>query len=44
MALDLNGKYQLTDLLNLEVLYSKFIRGNDTGLGQSFNIGLRALF
>lgn len=43
-ALGFGGKYQLTDLLNLEVLYSKFIRGNDTGLGQSFNIGLRALF
>ena len=43
-ALGFGGKYQLTDLLNLEVLYSKFVRGNDTGLGQSFNIGLRALF
>ncbi|MCG1036145.1 hypothetical protein [Polaribacter sargassicola] len=38
------GKYQLNNTLNLEVLYSKFVRGNDTGLGQSFNIGLRALF
>lgn len=38
------GKYQLTDVLNLEVLYSKFVRGTATGLGQSFNIGLRALF
>lgn len=38
------AKYQLTRVLNLEVLYSKFIRGNDTGLGQSFNLGLRALF
>ena len=38
------GKYQLTGTLNLEILYSKFVRGNDTGLGQSFNIGLRALF
>jgi hypothetical protein len=43
-ALGAGAKYQLTDLLNLEVLYSKFIRGNNTGLGQSFNIGLRALF
>ncbi len=43
-ALGFGGKYQLTDLLNLEVLYSKFVRGTDTGLGQSFNIGLRALF
>ncbi|TXD54034.1 MULTISPECIES: hypothetical protein [unclassified Polaribacter] len=38
------GKYQLTEVLNLEVLYNKFVRGNDTGLGQSFNMGLRALF
>lgn len=37
-------KYQLTDKLNIEVLYSNFVRGNDTGLGQTFNIGLRALF
>lgn len=43
-ALGFGGKYQLTELLNLEVLYSKFVRGNNTGLGQSFNIGLRALF
>lgn len=43
-ALGFGGKYQLTNILNLEVLYSKFIRGNDTGLGQSFNMGLRALF
>ncbi len=38
------AKYQLTDELNVEFLYSNFIRGNDTGLGQTFNIGLRALF
>lgn len=38
------GKYQLNQTLNLEILYSKFVRGADTGLGQSFNIGLRALF
>lgn len=37
-------KYQLTDELNIEFLYSDFVRGNDTGLGQTFNIGLRALF
>lgn len=43
-ALGLGGKYQLNNTLNLEVLYSKFVRGTDTGLGQSFNIGLRALF
>ncbi|WP_299059851.1 hypothetical protein [uncultured Polaribacter sp.] len=43
-SLGFGGKYQLTEVLNLEVLYSKFVRGNATGLGQSFNIGLRALF
>jgi hypothetical protein len=43
-ALGFGGKYQLNNTLNLEVLYSNFVRGNDTGLGQSFNIGLRALF
>lgn len=43
-ALGVGGKYQLTKILNLEVLYSNFVRGTDTGLGQSFNLGLRALF
>ncbi|WP_298555506.1 transporter [uncultured Algibacter sp.] len=43
-ALGFGGKYQLSKTLNLEALYSKFIRGENTGLGQSFNIGLRALF
>ncbi len=43
-ALGFGGKYQLNSTLNLEILYSKFVRGSDTGLGQSFNIGLRALF
>ena len=43
-SLGFGGKYQLNDTLNLEALYSKFVRGTDTGLGQSFNIGLRALF
>jgi hypothetical protein len=42
-ALGFGGKYQLTKKLNLEVLYSKFVRGNTTGLGQSFNLGLRYL-
>ena len=37
-------KYQLTKELNIEFLYSNFVRGKDTGLGQTFNIGLRALF
>ncbi|MGB5943740.1 MAG: hypothetical protein WBG71_12730 [Leeuwenhoekiella sp.] len=43
-ALGGGAKYQLTDALNLEALYTKFIRGTDTGLGQTFNLGLRAVF
>ncbi|MEE9407914.1 MAG: hypothetical protein V3V28_07555 [Polaribacter sp.] len=43
-ALGFGGKYQLTKTLNLEALYSNFVRGTNNGLGQSFNIGLRALF
>lgn len=42
--LGFDAKYQLTDELNVEFLFSDFVRGNDTGLGQTFNIGLRALF
>lgn len=38
------AKYQLTDELNVEFLYSNFVRGTNTGLGKTFNIGLRALF
>ncbi|WP_272021793.1 hypothetical protein [Olleya namhaensis] len=38
------AKYQISEVLNIETLYTTFVRGNNTGLGQSFNIGLRALF
>ncbi len=38
------AKYQLTDELNIETLYTNFVRGNNTGLGETFNIGLRAVF
>lgn len=37
-------KYQLTKALNIEALYTNFVRGNNTGLGQTFNIGLRGIF
>ncbi|MBU2995486.1 transporter [Cellulophaga baltica] len=37
-------KYQLTDALNIETLYTNFVRGNNTGLGETFNVGLRAIF
>ena len=43
-ALGFGGKYQITKTLNLEALYSNFVRGTNNGLGQSFNIGVRALF
>jgi len=36
-------KYQLTKVLNAEALYTNFVRGNNTGLGQTFNLGLRAV-
>ncbi|MEX0313371.1 MAG: hypothetical protein AB3N18_04275, partial [Allomuricauda sp.] len=37
------AKYQLTKELNIEALYTNFVRGENTGLGQTFNIGLRAV-
>lgn len=37
-------KYQLTKALNLELLYTNFVRGNNTGLGETFNLGLRGIF
>jgi hypothetical protein len=43
-AIGTGAKYQISKVLNLEFLYSKFIRGNDSGLGQSFNLGLRTIF
>lgn len=39
------AKYQITNALNLEVLYSDIFRGrNSQGLGHSFNLGLRGIF
>jgi len=43
-ALGGGAKYQLTNALSLEVLYTNFVRGNNTGLGQTFNLGLRGIF
>ncbi|PIB26261.1 hypothetical protein [Maribacter sp. 4G9] len=43
-ALGGGAKYQLTRALNLEVLYTNFVRGSNTGLGETFNIGLRGIF
>ncbi len=42
-ALGGGAKYQLTKELNVEFLYTNFVRGENTGLGQTFNIGLRAV-
>ncbi len=44
-AFGLGGKYQLTEVLNVEASFSSIVRGhNFQGLGQTFSIGLRALF
>ncbi|MEO0573685.1 MAG: hypothetical protein AAF039_18440 [Bacteroidota bacterium] len=43
-ALGGGAKYQLTKELNIEALYTNFVRGENTGLGETFNIGLRAVF
>ena len=43
-ALGGGAKYQLTKELNIETLYTNFVRGENTGLGQTFNLGLRAVF
>ncbi len=43
-ALGGGAKYQLTKELNVETLYTNFVAGRDTGLGETFNIGLRAVF
>ena len=43
-AIGSGAKYQVTKRVNIETLYTNFVRGNNTGLGQTFNIGLRALF
>ncbi len=38
------AKYQLSSVLNVEALYTNFVDGSNTGLGQTYNIGLRWLF
>lgn len=44
-SLGFGGKYQLTDVINIESLYSKFIRGNNfQGLGATYSLGFRFLF
>lgn len=36
-------KYQLSKKLQLELLYTKFVAGTNSGLGESFNIGIKFL-
>lgn len=44
-TLGFGTKYQLTDILNIEASFGKIVRGNNfQGLGQTFSLGLRALF
>lgn len=39
------SKYQITEVLNVEISFDKFVRGhNFQGLGQTFSLGLRAIF
>ena len=38
------AKFQLNPILNIEVIYTKFIGGKNPGLGQTFNLGLSVLF
>ncbi len=37
------GKYQLTDHMNLELLITDFFRGKDSGIGETYNLGLKYL-
>ncbi len=43
-ALGGGAKLQVSKALNLEFLYTNFVRGDNTGLGETFNIGLRGIF
>jgi len=37
----LGGKFLITDFLEIEVLYARFMHGKNSGAGQSFNLGIR---
>jgi hypothetical protein len=39
--LGLGIKYQISRTINLETSYTNFVRGSDTGLGETLNLGLR---
>ena len=40
-ASGLGAKYQISPRMNLELLYTNFWRGTNTGLGNTFNIGIK---
>jgi len=42
-SIGLGGKYQVTDRINVEASYGRFVAGKNTGIGESFSIGLRYL-
>jgi len=39
--LGIGAKYQISSAINIEVSYTNFVRGSDTGLGETLNLGLR---
>ena len=41
--LGIGAKYQITSKINIETSYTNFVRGTDTGLGETINFGLRFL-
>ena len=43
-ALGGGAKFQLNQIINLELIYTNFIFRKNSGLGQTFNLGMRALF
>ncbi len=40
----LGFKYKITSKLNLELLYTNFLRGVNSGLGNTFNVGFRYVY
>ena len=40
----LGFKYQITSKFNVELLYTNFLRGVNSGLGNTFNVGLRYVY
>lgn len=40
-SLGIGAKYQFSPSLNMELLYTNFVRGQNSGLGNTFSLGLR---